>query len=100
MFYPIKVYSGKELEDYTKKTGDVMSSKVKKNKKGKIISAKKLDKDYWDEFEKQEKVRQIEENLATQEQVLFNLAEDVEKLRIMIMPGNIILDAVLIHELL
>jgi uncharacterized protein YlxW (UPF0749 family) len=32
-------------------------------------------------FEKQEKVRQTEEGLANQEQVLFNLVEDVEKLR-------------------
>jgi uncharacterized protein YlxW (UPF0749 family) len=35
-------------------------------------------------FEKQERVRQIEENLADQEQVLFNLVEDVEKLRMYI----------------
>jgi uncharacterized protein YlxW (UPF0749 family) len=32
-------------------------------------------------FERQEKIREIEENLANQEQVLFNLVEDVEKLR-------------------
>ncbi|MBM7659452.1 uncharacterized protein YlxW (UPF0749 family) [Bacillus mesophilus] len=32
-------------------------------------------------FERQEKIREIEENLADQEQVLFNLVEDVEKLR-------------------
>jgi len=56
MFYPIKVYSGKELEDYTKESGDIMSSKVRKNKKGKIISPKQLDKEYWNEFEKQEKI--------------------------------------------
>jgi uncharacterized protein YlxW (UPF0749 family) len=32
-------------------------------------------------FEKQKKVREMEENLANQKQVLFNLVEDVEKLR-------------------
>ncbi|WP_456275580.1 DUF881 domain-containing protein [Bacillus sp. AK128] len=32
-------------------------------------------------FERQSKIREIEENLADQEQVLFNLVEDVEKLR-------------------
>ncbi|MBM6618543.1 DUF881 domain-containing protein [Bacillus suaedaesalsae] len=32
-------------------------------------------------FEKQERVRELEENLADEEQVLFNLVEDVEKLR-------------------
>ncbi len=32
-------------------------------------------------FEKQEKVREVEENLGNQEQVLFNLVEDVEKYR-------------------
>lgn len=32
-------------------------------------------------FEKQEKVRELEKNLADEEQVLFNLVEDVEKLR-------------------
>lgn len=32
-------------------------------------------------FEKQEEIRKAEENLANQEKVLFNLVEDVEKLR-------------------
>lgn len=54
MFYPVKIYSGKEIKSYTEKTGDMMSSKVKVNKKGKVISVKKLDKQYWTEFEKQE----------------------------------------------
>lgn len=37
-----------------------------------------------DLFEKQEKVRKIEEELATQEQIYFNLVEDAEKLRMFV----------------
>jgi len=54
MFYPIKIYSGQEIKEYAKESGDIVSSKVKENKKGKLISTNKIDKQYWEEFEKQE----------------------------------------------
>jgi uncharacterized protein YlxW (UPF0749 family) len=47
-----------------------------------LISQEEVNRNLQQElFEKQEKVRQAEENLANQEQVFFNLVEDVEKLR-------------------
>ena len=54
MFYPVKIYSGEEIKSYTESSGDMISSKVKANKKGKLVSMKKLDKEYWGEFENQE----------------------------------------------
>jgi uncharacterized protein YlxW (UPF0749 family) len=47
-----------------------------------LISQEEVNRNLQQElFEKQEKVRQAEEKLANQEQVFFNLVEDVEKLR-------------------
>lgn len=54
MFYPVKIYSSEEIKEYAKKSGNIVSSKVKDTKKGKIISTKKLNKQYWNEFEEQE----------------------------------------------
>ncbi|MFZ3588013.1 DUF881 domain-containing protein [Bacillus sp. DJP31] len=47
-----------------------------------LINQEKTNRNLQQElFKQQEKVRQVEENLGDQEQVLFNLVEDVEKYR-------------------
>jgi uncharacterized protein YlxW (UPF0749 family) len=47
-----------------------------------LISQEEMNRSLQQElFEKQKKVREYEEDLANQKQVLFNLVEDVEKLR-------------------
>ncbi|KAA0548186.1 DUF881 domain-containing protein [Bacillus sp. BGMRC 2118] len=47
-----------------------------------LISQEEINRNLQQElFQKQERVRKLEENLADEEKVLFNLVEDVEKLR-------------------
>ena len=69
MFYPVKIYSGEEIKSYVKSSGDMISSKIKPTKKGKILSTKKLDKEYWNEFENQEdQLKEMSMGLVVEEQ--------------------------------